>query len=126
MVPGEDEESQKEFSDEISMPSQSSRVETDEDGNVCHHRFCTLDGCHRIPEIGYACIPGVKHACCKGCFRYHGNMPEGGYRPWKPVPHDSLCDEANPKSAEWDVKKRKTEEAYLGRKGNKEVPEVFK
>ena len=98
----------------------------DDNGTVCRHRFCTSSGCHRIPEEGYPCIAHLPHACCKPCFCYHEVMPEGGYRPWKPVPHDEWCDRANPKSAKWDIKKRETEEAYLGRKNKEDTSEVFK
>ena len=97
-----------------------------EDGVACQHQCCTTDQCMRIPEAGYACLPGGSHACCGACYKHQFWMPDGGYSSCIPIPHDAECDRENPESASWEPRRRKTEEVYLRKKEvERETREVF-
>ena len=52
-------------------------------------------------------------------------MPDGGYHPRRPIPHDSLCDHANPSSASWEAQRLQTEASFYRKEEGKEVPELF-
>ena len=81
-----------------------------------HHQCCTTDQCMRMPEAGYVCRPGGDHACCGACYKHSVWTPWGGYGFGVPIPHDEECDKENPISADWEPRRRKTEEVYLRKK----------